>query len=79
MLRSWYGYATRWLTGLVPFLTRVRAPPAARVHELLLCAKMLLLMMAVLEDIFPLYLCTPSTCQSADTSAYISRTSWKQQ
>ena len=79
MLRSWYGYATRWLTGLVPFLTRVRAPPAARVHELLLCAKMLLLMMAVLEDIFPLDLCTPSTCQSADTSACISTTSWMQQ
>ena len=40
---------------------------------------MLLLMMAVLEDIFPLDLCTPSTCHSADTSACISTTSWMQQ
>ena len=39
VLRSWYRYATRWLTRLVPFLTRVRAPPAARVHELLLNAR----------------------------------------
>ena len=36
-------------------------------------------MMAVLEDIFPLDLCTPSTCHSADTSACISTTSWMQQ
>ena len=40
---------------------------------------MLLLMMAVLEDIFPLDLCTPSTCHSADTSACIRTTNWMQQ
>ena len=40
---------------------------------------MLLLMMAVLEDIFPLDLCTPSTCHSADTSACISTMNWMQQ
>ena len=42
-------------------------------------ASMLLVMMAVLEDIFPLDLCTPSTCHLADTSACISTTSWMQQ
>ena len=36
-------------------------------------------MMAVLEDIFPLDLCTSSTCHSAGTSACISTTSWMQQ
>ena len=41
--------------------------------------RMLLLMMAVLEDIFPLDLCTRSTCHLADTSACISTTSWMQQ
>ena len=40
---------------------------------------MLLRMMAVLEDIFPLNLCTSSTCHSADTSACISTTNWMQQ
>ena len=36
-------------------------------------------LMAVLEDIFPLDLCIPSTCHSADTSACISTASWMQQ
>ena len=40
---------------------------------------LLLMMMAVLEDIFPLDLCTRSTCHLADTSACISTTSWMQQ
>ena len=51
MLRSWYRYATRWLTGLVTVLIACVRTAAARVHELLLCGKLLLMMMAVLEDI----------------------------
>ena len=50
-LRSWHRYAARWLTGLVTVLTACVRTSAARVHELLSCGKMLLLMMAVLEDI----------------------------
>ena len=79
MLRSWHRYATRRLTGHVTVLTTCARTSAARVHELLLSGKMLLLMMAVLEDIFPLDLCTRSTCHLADTSACISTTSWMQQ
>ena len=40
---------------------------------------MLLVMMVVLQEIFPLDLCTPSTCHSAGTSARIITTSWMQQ
>ena len=50
-LRSWHRYAARWPTGLVTVLTACVRTSAARVHELLSCGKMLLLMMAVLEDI----------------------------
>ena len=43
-LRSWHRYAARWLTGLVTVLTACVRTSAARVHELLLSGKMLLMM-----------------------------------
>ena len=61
------------------------SPSAAVNHAPAVCrGKMLLMMMAVLEDIllediFPLDLCTHSTRHSANTSACIITTSWMQQ